>query len=430
MKIAIIADDLTGANDSGVQLAHYGLKTSVLFQLHSSQLDENDAVVIDTDSRSLSKKEAYEKVKVVSEKLKDCFPIIYKKIDSTLRGNIGAEIDAVYDAIKPTFMIIAPGYPKNGRTTYKGYHFLHDTLLHETEISRDPKCPVKESYIPSLIAKQTKRPIGLIDYQTLRLGFDKVKERLNDYRANHIPYIVFDSLTEEDLCCIAQYVCHINEKVVWVGSAGLANYLPEVYQLQKAKRTIKIDQNRQPILLVVGSVSQVSRKQLDLALSLTNVKGVQLDSIRLVSDDQIRCDEMKKAIHQAEDWVKQGYHVALYSSASPNEIKQVQEIGKSKGLSTIEISNFIVQKLGEVASTLINKGYFRGMILTGGDTAKHVCEKIGASGFELLDEVETGVPIAKLIHDSGMHVVTKAGAFGSENTFIQAIHQLKGVDAK
>lgn len=294
MKIAIIADDLTGANDSGVQLAHYGLKTSVLFQLHSSQLDENDAVVIDTDSRSLSKKEAYEKVKVVSEKLKDCFPIIYKKIDSTLRGNIGAEIDAVYDAIKPTFMIIAPGYPKNGRTTYKGYHFLHDTLLHETEISRDPKCPVKESYIPSLIAKQTKRPIGLIDYQTLRLGFDKVKERLNDYRANHIPYIVFDSLTEEDLCCIAQYVCHINEKVVWVGSAGLANYLPEVYQLQKAKRTIKIDQNRQPILLVVGSVSQVSRKQLDLALSLTNVKGVQLDSIRLVSDDQIRCDEMKK----------------------------------------------------------------------------------------------------------------------------------------
>lgn len=79
MKIAIIADDLTGANDSGVQLAHYGLKTSVLFQLHSSQLDENDAVVIDTDSRSLSKKEAYEKVKVVSEKLKDCFPIIYKK---------------------------------------------------------------------------------------------------------------------------------------------------------------------------------------------------------------------------------------------------------------------------------------------------------------------------------------------------------------
>ncbi|MFV9510469.1 four-carbon acid sugar kinase family protein [Tepidibacillus sp. LV47] len=429
MKIAIIADDLTGANDSGVQLAHYGLKTSVLFQLNSSQLDENDAVVIDADSRSLSKKEAYEKVKALSETLKARFPIIYKKIDSTLRGNIGAEIDAVYDAIKPTFMIIAPGYPKNGRTIYKGYHFLHDTLLHETEISRDPKCPVKESYVPNLIAKQTKRPIGLIDYQTLRLGFDKVKERLNDYRENHIPYIVFDSLTEEDLRCIAQYVCRINEKVVWVGSAGLANYLPEVYQLQKSKRTITINQSH-PILLVVGSVSQISRKQLDLALSLKNVKGVQLDSVRLVSNDQSRCEEIEKAFHQAEDWAKQGYHVALYSSASPNEIKQVQEIGESKGLSAIEISNFIAQNLGEVASTLINKGYFRGMILTGGDTAKNVCDKVGATGFELLDEVETGVPIAKLIHDSGMYVVTKAGAFGSENTFIQAIHQLQGVDVK
>ncbi|BDG37636.1 four-carbon acid sugar kinase family protein [Saccharococcus caldoxylosilyticus] len=431
-KLAIIADDLTGASDSGVQFARKGLVTQVLFDLTGlSGKREAEVIVVDTDSRALPALDAYRQVQDAAKTLQEMgFNHLYKKIDSTLRGNIGAEIDAIYDTIKPTFMIIAPGYPKNGRTIYKGYHFLHDTLLHETELSRDPKCPIKESYVPSLIAKQTKRPIGLIDYQTLRLGFDKVKEQLDHYRANGIPYIVFDSLSEEDLQRIVRYVCRINEKVVWVGSAGLANYLPEAYHLQKSKKATMIEPSERPILLVVGSVSQVSRKQLDRALSLKNVKGIQIDSVKLVSDNQSRYEEMEKALHQAENWAKQGYHIALYSSASPNEIKQVQEIGEAKGLGAIEISNFIAQNLGEVASTLINKGYFRGMILTGGDTAKHVCNKVGATGFELLDEVETGVPIAKLIHDSGMYVVTKAGAFGSENTFIQAIHQLQGVDVK
>ncbi|MEK4176588.1 four-carbon acid sugar kinase family protein [Aeribacillus sp. FSL K6-2848] len=431
-KLAIIADDLTGASDSGVQFARKGLATQVLFDLTGlSSVRDIEAIVVDTDSRSLPALDAYRRVQNAAKLLQEMgFRHLYKKIDSTLRGNIGAEIDAIYDTIKPTFMIIAPGYPQNGRTIYKGHHFLHDTLLHETELSRDPKCPIKESYVPSLIAKQTKRPIGLIDYQTLRLGFDKVKEQLDRYRAIGIPYIIFDSLSEEDLQDIVRYVCRINEKVVWVGSAGLANYLPEAYHLQKTNKADMIEPIERPILLVVGSVSQVSRKQLDRALSLQNVKGIPVDSIKLASNDQYRYEEMEKAFHQAEQWAKQGYHVALYSSASPNEIKQVQEIGKSKGLSAIKISNFISQSLGEAAARLIQKGYFGAMILTGGDTAKHVCDKIGAKGFELLDEVETGVPIAKLIHDSGMYVVTKAGAFGSENTFIQAIHQLKGVDAK
>ncbi|BDG49072.1 four-carbon acid sugar kinase family protein [Parageobacillus sp. KH3-4] len=433
-KLAIIADDLTGASDSGVQFARKGLVTQVLFDLTGlSGEREVEVIVVDTDSRALPALDAYQKVQDAAKTLQEMgFNQLYKKIDSTLRGNIGAEIDAIYDAIKPTFMIIAPGYPKNGRTIYKGYHFLHDTLLHETELSRDPKCPIKESYVPRLIAKQTDRPIGLIDYQTLRLGFDKVKEQLDRYRANGIPYIIFDSLSEEDLQRIVRYVCRINEKVVWVGSAGLANYLPEAeaYRLQKSKKAAMIEPNERPILLVVGSVSQVSRRQLDRALSLKNVKGIQVDSVKLVSDNQSRYEEMEKAFHQAENWAKQGYHIALYSSASPNEIKQVQAIGEANGWSTIEISNFIAQNLGEISATLINKGYFGAMILTGGDTAKYVCNNIGATGFELLDEVEPGVPIAKLIHESKMYTVTKAGAFGSENTFIQAIHQLQGVDVK
>ncbi|OQP05159.1 Hrp-dependent type III effector protein [Geobacillus sp. 46C-IIa] len=430
MKITIIADDLTGANDSGAQFARYGLNTSVLFQLDSNALHQSNAVVIDADSRSLPKEKAYKKVKSIAETMKEYATIIYKKIDSTLRGNIGAEIDAIYDTMQPTFMIIAPAYPQNGRTVYQGYHFLCGTLLHETELSRDPKCPIDESSIPRLLAKQTKRPIGLIDYQTLRLGFDKVKEKLDRYRADGIPYIVFDSVTEDDLRHIAQYVRQLNERVVWVGSAGLAHYLPEAYDLQTSPKTMVIKPSERPILLVVGSVSHVSRTQLDRVLSLPTVKGIQVDSVQLVRDCQSRITEMEKALRQAENEAKQGFHIALYSSASPSDIQQVQAIGEANGQSPVEMSNLIAESLGEVAAGLIRNGYFGAMVLTGGDTAKYVCSQIGAAGFELIDEIEPGVPLAKLIHESGMYVVTKAGAFGSENTLIQAVHQLQGVDAK
>src|SRR6476619_7377554 len=98
MKLAIIADDLTGANDSGVQLARHGLKTTVLFDLDEGNINKYEAVVFDTDSRSLTRKEAYNQVSRAANFLLNAgFTNIFKKLDSTMRGNIGAEIDALYD---------------------------------------------------------------------------------------------------------------------------------------------------------------------------------------------------------------------------------------------------------------------------------------------------------------------------------------------
>ncbi|EGL82908.1 type III effector Hrp-dependent outer protein [Caldalkalibacillus thermarum TA2.A1] len=428
MKIAIIADDLTGANDSGVQLARYGLKTSVLLDPQPTQLEDNDAVVIDTDSRSVAAEEAYRRVKVVAQMVKKYHPVIYKKIDSTLRGNIGAEIDAIYDVIQPTFVVIAPGYPQNGRTVRNGYHYLHGTLLHETEISRDPKNPVQESYIPALLANQTKRPVGLISRETLQLGFDEVKKRLEEWRFKQTPYIVFDSETEQDLQNLAQYVHDTGETVVWVGSAGLANHLPEIYHWQKPKENFIIVKNQNPVLLVVGSVSQVSRKQLNHVLALSDVQGIQLNSLQLVRGKECRLVETERALQEAKYWAEKGYHIALYTSASPTEVKQAQEEGKKRGLTPAAVSNLIGECMGFIASKLIQQCSFKGILLTGGDTARQVCNKLGVKGFALLDELETGVPIGKLISHLNLYVITKAGAFGSHHTFIRAIKRLQGVE--
>jgi uncharacterized protein YgbK (DUF1537 family) len=211
MKLAIIADDLTGANDSGVQLAKFGLKTSVLFGLDKYAVHESEAVVFDTDSRSINKHEAYNKVYKVMEFLKEQgFQNIYKKIDSTMRGNIGIEIDAVYDSLKPDFVFVVPGYPKNGRKVVKGHHYLNGLALNETEIANDPKTPVTESHIPTLLKQQTNNSVGLIDKELLIKGADMIHDELGKFAKNNVSYIVVDSETEEDLELILHHTKKLN----------------------------------------------------------------------------------------------------------------------------------------------------------------------------------------------------------------------------
>src|SRR5512136_1164630 len=176
-KIVVIADDLTGANDTGVQFAKQGLKTLVLIGVPASlaELDE-DVLVVDTQSRASSPTEAYQKVTQTALLFKDRdrFQTIYKKIDSTLRGNLGSEIDAIMDARGLELAIVAPAFPANGRMTVGGCHFLGNAPLEATEISRDPLCPVTESHIPTLIAAQTRRKVGHVGIKSVMAGTEGI----------------------------------------------------------------------------------------------------------------------------------------------------------------------------------------------------------------------------------------------------------------
>ncbi len=330
LKLAMIADDLTGANDSGVQLARYGLNTSVLFELDETAFDQ-DAVVIDTDSRWLPQSQAYDKVKKASQVLKSgSFDVIYKKVDSTLRGNLGTEIDALYDVFHPDFVVIAPAYPRNGRTTVKGIHYLYGKPLGETEIARDPKTPVRDSYIPSIVQGQSERPVALVTYEELRSGFEQVQAKLKQCREDQIRYIVFDAEREEDLRLIVQLMSRSGHSVCWVGSAGLANYLPEVYGLQPKRIELDIPRDPKPVLLVAGSVSSTTRKQLDIVLEQPHIKGIEMRSSFLVADEASREAEMQRVYEQAKRALEDQVDIALFSSGRPEDIEEAQRLGKKE----------------------------------------------------------------------------------------------------
>jgi uncharacterized protein YgbK (DUF1537 family) len=427
LKFAIIADDLTGANDSGVQLARKGIQTSLILRSDYNKLDGRDVVVFDTDSRSSTANEAYKRVKQAAEIVKRRgVEHIYKKMDSTLRGNIGTEIDAIYDVFQPDFVVIAPGYPQNGRQVIQGYQYVHQRLLHETEVSRDPKTPVTESYIPDLLRKQTKRSIGLVTCEEMASGLD-LKQRLANYRAMNIPYILFDSKEDRDLQWIVEQVVNSGYSVVWAGSAGLARYLPADCEMSAVEEADWSSLNGdQPLLLVIGSISSLSRRQLNLVLSQSDTCPIALQSQRILGEQ--RKEEVDRVVAAAGEALQVKRNIALYSTGEPADVREAIRVGTMNGYSARKVSDEISEALGEAACQMIERYGIKGIVLTGGDTAKQVCTRLGYEELIMIGEVESGVPVGRLAGNDGTGIlaVTKAGNFGNDSTLLHAVKLLRG----
>lgn len=428
-KIAIIADDLTGASDTGVQFAKKGLKTSVIFDIDNLYEDskDTDIIVIDTDSRAISPFEAYQKVKETSQKLKNIgYTQIYKKIDSTLRGNLGIEIDAIMDVFDFDFAVIAPAFPQMGRTTVEGRHFLYGKPIDQTEISEDPKSPVKESNILSLLSYQTKRKSSLITINTIRSGENDIKSEIVKLLKKNVQLIAFDSETDDDLEIILNYLTTSNYRILWVGSAGLANLLAnKISFLSSTIISENLILTENPILVVSGSISKITRQQISLLVTQPNIIGIEMNPLKILNEEENK-EEIDRCYDEIIKALKRNKDVAFFVDSSPEIVQKTKEVGELLKISSEEVSHRIVDALGYISNRIINEVQLGGVILTGGDTAKAVCKYLGARGIKLIKELETGIPIGKLIGFRNLLTITKAGAFGTEETLINIIRFLKG----
>ena len=156
MKIGIIADDLTGANATGVRLAKAGfVSATIVFGGKVPTKNEFTSICVDTDSRTASTKVAKERVTDTYNQLRTWgADVIAKRIDSTIRGNIGSEIDALLEAIgKDSIAIVVASYPDSGRVTSGGYLLVEGVPVQETDVAKDPMNPITKSYVPAVIAE-------------------------------------------------------------------------------------------------------------------------------------------------------------------------------------------------------------------------------------------------------------------------------------
>jgi D-threonate/D-erythronate kinase len=421
-KMGIIADDLTGSNDSGVQLAKKGFNSTVVMDIDTNVHSHTDVLIVDTDSRGKAEGAAYEAVsKAASLLFQQGFDHIYKKVDSTLRGNIAAELASAVHVYQPEAVVVAPAFPKLNRTTLNGKHYVNGQLITETEFGRDPKTPVTESYIPDLLKVAIKEKIVLLDASLLRGPKEEtisfIKKELSSGRA----WFVCDAEKEADLKLIAEIFAGIEKKTVWAGSGGLIDYLPEALKLDS-----EVGQQREEIsvrqtLIVSGSLSQVTKSQLESLQRAEQSYFIEVNPVDLVNDSLDIDSLLREAGSAGEE-----SQFILYVDSSEENRMLAKEAGAANNLTANQVSERIATGLGKAARIFLEKAdKIDGLILTGGDTAKAVCQELGVSEMELLSEVEPGLPFGRIKSGARNYwAVTKAGGFGKEDSLMNAVNYM------
>ncbi|MCX6648407.1 MAG: four-carbon acid sugar kinase family protein, partial [Candidatus Bathyarchaeota archaeon] len=281
MRIGVLADDLTGAFDTGVQFRSWGLSVEVLIgDVKDASKLACDVVVVDTESRLLNKEDAYWRVYHATEKLMQLgVERVYKKVDSTLRGNIGAELDAAMEASKAGFAFFAPAYPTYGRTTLSGKQLVDNSPVEKTEYVDE--LGAKTSEIAAIIGAQSKRRVGLVSQDVVEAGVDSIKARVEALKKDGVEVAVFDALTEKHLIDIAR---SIGDVKLLVGSAGFASEVPPGLGMRNPK----------PILSVCGSTRRLSRTQVRNLHDRLGFREVEIGITRLIDGEAAVKEEVRR----------------------------------------------------------------------------------------------------------------------------------------
>src|SRR5215210_20070 len=397
MLTAIIADDLTGAADTGVQFAHAGYRVAVVFRGEQVPSEGLDAVVFDTDSRTLRPGLASRYVAEAARAARAA-PLVYKKFDSTLRGSVAAELSAARETTRRRRAVVAPAFPAAGRTTEGGTQLVHGVPVHETEMRNDPRTPVREGHVPTLIGRWSSS-VGTLGVGDLE-DPESVRRALERYE-----WTVADAARDADLEALVRAVPDPGS-VLWAGSAGLALALGKVYPGPRPAGAGAHFAKAGSVLVVVGSLNAASRGQLDKLVERYGEVAVPVGPGSASTVAQV--------VATARGILCGGSCAVVHSSGKASSAERGR----------------VMRALAGAASALAGEGLFDGLVLTGGSTAVAVSRALGASGIRLAGELEAGVPVGALIGPSPHTVVTKAGGFGGPNALVGAVESLLKGDAQ
>ncbi|MEJ2648075.1 MAG: four-carbon acid sugar kinase family protein [Sedimentisphaerales bacterium] len=431
-KIGVIADDFTGANDTGLQFSKQGALTGVFLNLPDidNALNEFDVVVFDTESRFDDKNTAFEKVFQAAQVFTQKGVLhIYKKLDSTMRGNIGAEIDGAIEATSARAAFVVPAMPSMGRTTIGGVCYVNGIPVGQTEAARDPKSPVLISDISAIIAEQSKRTVQYIGLEEVRSSLESLCERITSLIIKGIEIIVIDASTNDDLETIAKAVSKIDEPGVFVGSPGFAEYIGRMPELggsnkEKSGRKHLRDNHSDAVVIAAGSVSEVTMKQVCHAMRERLVQAIDLDIEMIFNQKE---DELTRVIENARTALAQGKDTIIRPAKNPEDVEKARELAAQAGLNAFECSEKIGMFLGDAINRICREFKPRGLVLTGGDIAIKVIKAMKVTGSIIKEEVLPGIASGLFLGNDFRDIVfvTKAGAFGKEDSLVKIIDYLK-----
>lgn len=423
-KIVIIADDLTGAADTGVQFCPFFDETVLVpyHQLPNVFATTPDAVSqamsIYTNSRALEADTARERLGSVASQFSQSKPKwIYKKVDSCLRGNLGAEIEAVMDTLGFELSFIAPAFPEMGRTTVNDIHQVYGIPVSQTEISRDPVTPVTESRLSHVVAEQSRYPVGHVALDFLEGDETRLPEEIERQASLGNKHIAFDITSQDHLDKIARLFFSSSRKILPVGSAGLATNLGRLLPAKPSSKEYK-DRTSESgnHLLVCGTASEVTNLQIKTLIETYPYEVIVLEADILC--DQNRRDSLLEKASSVQS-ILISKNVIIRIGLPLDDHKTVEQFSR------LSVAESIVEGLGFFVAAVLKKTIPGFLFATGGDTADAVLTVLGAQGIRIYGEIVTGMVQGRIFGGpmDGLPAVTKAGAFGKEDTLV-VLHEV------
>ena len=425
--VGIVADDLTGANDTALQFHLKGANTKIILDCNSPILnkDETEVCAVSTESRNIEKWDAVSKVEKAVKFFTEnfSFDYYYKKIDSTLRGHIAIETLTMLELLSYDAAIIIPAFPQEGRITVGGYHLLKGIPIGRTEIARDPHSPILESHIPTLLASQLddkqKELIETIDLKTVMNGAGPILIRMNELINNGKKLIIVDSASITDIEQIALAINKSDKKLLPTGTASAANALSKYWLagIEKEKNSIKLE--KLPKFIVSGTATKISAEQiekLEQSDDFDNINFIPLeikDIINGVSEDLI-----ERIITNLRSSVT----VVVHTSHLITNFDGFSDDSLNAELTKEKLSFMITDYLAELTQKVLEQINVI-LITLGGETSYKCCKAINSNELKLTDEV---APAISLCYDNNKKwIITKSGNLGNTKTLIEILNYLK-----
>ncbi len=338
-RALILADDLTGAADCAAQALRHGLTAAVALRPDTGV--EADVLALDLDTRNGGARAAYAATR---DAVSGGAPLLYVKLDSLLRGHVGAALDGALDGAGAGTAVVAPAFPGQGRTTVGGRQLVGGEVVGD---------------LLETLRAQTEREVIHV---------------LDDGALDRAGVLVCDAKDDDDLArIVAAGWVGADSRVVWAGSAGLAGAL--FRGLSSGGAAPPAAAPGGPALVVVGT--QAAAAQLEALLERAGCVGIAAGP---------RAGEAARAA------LARGEDAVLFGEASAG---------------------------ADLAAAVEHAA---GLVLTGGETARAVCDRVGVTAIELIREIEPGVPLGRA---GDLGIVTKAGAFGDPGTLCRAVDAIR-----
>ncbi len=422
-RFAVVADDNTGATDSAGMLTAEGVRTILFIDIPAgkdlSELASGyDAVVMAMGTRSIEAAEAY---RLTAESVGTLAQLGTRKMqlkisstfDSTPQGNIGPSLDACLDVLDAPGTIVCPALPVNGRTVRAGILYVYGVPLTESYMKDHPLNPMTGSDIVRWLQAQTRRKVSLVGLAAVRSGVKSLEEALADEVRGGASYVVTDAVEQSDLDMIARATA---DWALVSGASGITSAMPGAIFGKMAALSFeeRLAELSGPVLVAAGSCSPATRAQNAMALR-SGFAGIEVSGLEVL-DGKLDAAAVSA---RARAELDKGKSVLLHASAGADEVERVQQRGREKGLSIPATGEKVACALAELCARVLDRPGAANIVISGGETSRAVCSRLGIRALEVGLPMDSGVPYCFPTDGRKMAVVLKSGDFGSEDLYVR-----------